>query len=134
MGRAVGASVRSLIEQKVRGQDWDKKLYADGFEFYLLSNVMNAFWNNTSSSRSIVGGRGFLRPRRAFLADLGMGFTGLALGAMLKRDARAAGAAAASGAAKAPNAWGLPDRSPKAKSVIWLFMNGGVSQIGRAHV
>ncbi len=60
--------------------------------------------------------------RRAFLADMGMGFTGLALGAMLQRDARASGAA-----------WsppdGLPHFPPKAKNVIWLFMNGGVSHM-----
>ena len=63
--------------------------------------------------------------RRTFLADLGMGFTGLVLGAMLHRD----GVARAS----APGAWAPPDgkphRPPKAKSVIWLFMNGGVSHL-----
>ena len=62
--------------------------------------------------------------RRTFLADLGLGFTGLALGAMLHRD----------GASAAPDeAWSLPDGEPhfrpKAKSVIWLFMVGGVSQM-----
>jgi hypothetical protein len=63
--------------------------------------------------------------RRAFLADLGMGFTGLVLGAMLHRDgvARAAG----------PGAWSPPDGKPhfrpRARSVIWLFMNGGVSHL-----
>ncbi|GDY21923.1 sulfatase [Verrucomicrobiota bacterium] len=62
-------------------------------------------------------------PRRAFLADLGMGFTGLALGAMLQRDARASSAAAWS----PPT--GLPHSRAKAKSVIWLFMNGGVSHM-----
>jgi uncharacterized protein (DUF1501 family) len=61
-------------------------------------------------------------PRRAFLADLGLGFTGLALGALLQRDA------AASGAAWAPPD-GRPHFPPKAKSVIWLFMNGGVSHM-----
>src|SRR5207302_5993524 len=63
--------------------------------------------------------------RRAFLADLGMGFTGLVLGAMLHRD----GVARAS----APSAWvppdGKPHLKPRAKSVIWLFMNGGVSHL-----
>ena len=44
-------------------------------------------------------------PRRAFLADLGMGFTGLVLGAMLKRD----GVARASEAAVA---YRLPDGKP----------------------
>jgi hypothetical protein len=52
------------------------------------------------------------RTRRAFLADTGMGFTGLALGAMLARQ---------SGAAASPAA--------KAKSVIWIFLCGGVSHV-----
>jgi hypothetical protein len=60
--------------------------------------------------------------RRAFLADLGMGFTGLALGAMLQRDGYAH-----EGAFTPPN--GQPHWAPKAKSVIWLFMNGGVSHM-----
>src|SRR5881275_397745 len=63
--------------------------------------------------------------RRAFLADLGMGFTGLALGAMLLRDGIAR--------ASAPATWAPPDGKPhfrpKAKSVIWLFMNGGFSHM-----
>ena len=60
--------------------------------------------------------------RRTFLSDMGMGFTGLALGAMLQRDSLAS----------APG-WhpptGMPHFPPKAKSVIWLFMNGGVSHM-----
>src|SRR5947208_6584582 len=60
--------------------------------------------------------------RRTFLADLGLGFTGLALGAMLHRDGFAS-----------PVKWappnGKPHFTPKAKSVIWLFMNGGVSHM-----
>lgn len=61
--------------------------------------------------------------RRTFLADFGLGFTGLALGAMLAND----------GILKAnePEAWQPPDGQPhfipRAKSVVWLFMNGGVS-------
>jgi hypothetical protein len=54
--------------------------------------------------------------RRAFLADMGMGFTGLVLGAMLHDEAVSRGAAP-------------PIRKAKAKSVIWLFMNGGVSHM-----
>jgi hypothetical protein len=50
-----------------------------------------------------------------------MGFTGLALAAMLQRDG-----VAKSGAWAPPT--GEPHFAPKAKSVIWLFMNGGVSQ------
>src|SRR5437773_1660690 len=61
--------------------------------------------------------------RRAFLADLGLGFTGLALGAMLHRDGYASPGAPWS----PPN--GKPHFTPKAKSVIWLFMNGGVSHL-----
>ena len=63
-----------------------------------------------------------LRSRRTFLADMGMGFTGLALGAMLQRDGYAS-----SGAWAPPT--GLPHFAPKAKNVIWLFMNGGVSHM-----
>jgi hypothetical protein len=62
-------------------------------------------------------------PRRTFLADVGMGFTGLALGAMLHR----AGFASDAGGWSPPN--GLPHFAPKAKSVIWLFMIGGVSHL-----
>src|SRR5688500_10557609 len=57
--------------------------------------------------------------RRAFLADTGMGFTGLALSAMLFRDhARAQGAA-----------FLQPHRTPTAKRVIWIFLCGGVSHL-----
>ncbi|HJQ78349.1 MAG TPA: DUF1501 domain-containing protein, partial [Lacipirellulaceae bacterium] len=62
-------------------------------------------------------------PRRAFLADLGMGFTGLALGAMLHRDGFGQDAASW----VPPN--GQPHFQPKVKSVIWLFMIGGVSHL-----
>ncbi len=58
-------------------------------------------------------------PRRAFLGDVGMGFTGIALGSMLQRDASADG--------KVPAV--QPHFAPKAKRVIWLFMTGGVSQM-----
>src|SRR5438876_11575595 len=60
--------------------------------------------------------------RRTFLADVGLGFTGLALGAMLHRDGFASEAR-----------WSPPDGKPhfppKAKSVIWVFLSGGVSQL-----
>ncbi|MBL9170771.1 MAG: DUF1501 domain-containing protein [Verrucomicrobiales bacterium] len=61
--------------------------------------------------------------RRTFLADLGMGFTGLALGAMLQRDGLVAAAPSV------PRVDGRPHFTPKAKNVIWLFMNGGVSHM-----
>jgi len=60
--------------------------------------------------------------RRSFLADLGMGFTGLALSAILHRDGYAS-----QGVWTPPD--GKPHFPPKAKSVIWLFMNGGVSHV-----
>ena len=53
--------------------------------------------------------------RRTFLSDVGMGFTGLALGSLLSDDGYAADATT-----------GL---IPKAKSVIWLFLAGGVSHM-----
>ncbi len=66
-----------------------------------------------------------MHTRRAFLADMGMGFVGLALGAMLHRD----------GIARAddPTGWtppdGRPHHTPRAKRVIWLMMRGGVSHL-----
>lgn len=51
-----------------------------------------------------------------------MGFTGLALGALLQRDARA-------DARLWSSPTGQPHFAPKAKNVIWLFMNGGVSHM-----
>src|SRR4051794_9985901 len=61
--------------------------------------------------------------RRSFLADTGMGFTGLALGAMLFRD----GVARGEPAPARPD--GKPHFPPKAKSVIWIFLCGGVSHV-----
>ncbi len=59
--------------------------------------------------------------RRTFLADTGMGFTGLALSALLFRD----------GVARADNPPpdGRPHFPPKARSVIWIFLCGGVSHV-----
>ena len=63
--------------------------------------------------------------RRTFLADVGMGFTGLALGAMLHRD----GFAQDSPHARRSAPDGAPHFAPKAKNVIWIFLSGGYSQI-----
>lgn len=63
--------------------------------------------------------------RRAFLSDVGMGFTGLALGSMLARD----GISAEPSAAAASLPTGQPAFAPKAKSVIWYFMLGGTSHV-----
>lgn len=71
-------------------------------------------------------------PRRTFLADMGMGFTGLVLGSMLQRDG-VVRAADVTGLSNTAGPWspptGLPDFPPKAKNVIWLFMIGGVSHV-----
>src|SRR5437660_6616297 len=61
--------------------------------------------------------------RRSFLADTGMGFTGLALSAMLFRD----GMVQAGPSQAAPD--GKPHFLPRAKSVIWIFLCGGVSHV-----
>lgn len=60
--------------------------------------------------------------RRSFLADSGLGFGSLALAALLHRDG-----VARDGGSTPPN--GQPHFTPKAKRVIWLFMNGGVSHM-----
>lgn len=62
-------------------------------------------------------------PRRQFLTDCGMGFTGLALSAMLQQDGFGAG----SPPSHLPS--GKPPFAPKAKSVIWFFMLGGTSHV-----
>jgi hypothetical protein len=68
--------------------------------------------------------------RRTFLADTGMGFTGLALAAMLFKDGRAKAASPHDAAA---HAWAPPDgrahHAPRAKNVIWIFLCGGVSHL-----
>ncbi len=61
--------------------------------------------------------------RRRFLADAGMGFPALALGSLLLRDGIARGESAGS----VPD--GNPHFVPKAKSVIWIFLVGGMSQM-----
>ena len=53
--------------------------------------------------------------RRDFLADFGMGFTGLAMGAMLADDVARA----------EPD--GHCHFPPRAKSIIWVFLSGGYS-------
>src|SRR5262245_14462060 len=64
--------------------------------------------------------------RRTFLSDVGMGFTGLALGAMPARD----GIARAGDGKLAQFGGGATGHFPaRAKSVIFLFMIGGVSQV-----
>ncbi|MBS0266758.1 MAG: DUF1501 domain-containing protein [Planctomycetes bacterium] len=77
--------------------------------------------NNAACGRT---GSGVSVPRRAFLSDLGMGFTGLALGAMLHRDGWGREPEPADAA---PD--GRPHHPPRAKNVIWVFLSGGVSHL-----
>jgi hypothetical protein len=60
--------------------------------------------------------------RRSFLADTGMGFTGLALGAMLARERPVRAATVDAGSADAV-------LLPRANAVIWIFLCGGVSHV-----
>jgi hypothetical protein len=64
-----------------------------------------------------------VRSRREFFTQAGSGLAGLALASMLAED-RAAGAPKAD-----PLAPRQPHHKPMAKSVIWLFMEGGPSHI-----
>ena len=73
---------------------------------------------------------GCCHPRRKFLADLGLGFTGWALGAMFQREGIVR---ANTSETTAPHIW--QPQSPtthhpaKAKSVIWIFLSGGLSHL-----
>lgn len=64
-------------------------------------------------------------PRRAFLADFGMGFTGLALSALLAGD----GVQRAAAEEPVPVEPLPPLPAPRAKSVIWIFLSGGYSHV-----
>src|SRR5437588_9094810 len=65
----------------------------------------------------------WLPSRRAFHG----GFASLALGAMLHRDGVARESVSGGGGWAPPD--GRPHFAPRAKSVIWLFMNGGMSHV-----
>lgn len=66
--------------------------------------------------------------RREFLAGAGMGFASLAFGAMLARDGVTRGAEGKRASVGAGVST-LPHFPPKAKSVIWIFLVGGMSQM-----
>ncbi len=70
-----------------------------------------------TSSHSHSNGYG----RRTFLSDVGLGFTGMALGAMLAEDGRSESPASRP---KSSNT-----KQPKIKNVIWIFLSGGVSHL-----
>src|ERR1700722_315515 len=63
--------------------------------------------------------------RREFFQRAGSGLAGIALANMLHQD----GLAATAGAPYDPLAPKKPHPGPKAKSVIWLFMEGGPSHV-----
>jgi len=63
--------------------------------------------------------------RRSFLADTGMGFTGIALSAMFFKD----GIARADSSPEWRPPDGRPHFPPRAKSVIWIFLCGGISHV-----
>lgn len=79
--------------------------------------------SNQEKRRRIPGRR---LGRRAFLADIGMGCAGLALGSLLHQEGVIR--AAENGAAPSLPG-GVLHFPPKAKSVIWLFMIGGASHL-----
>jgi hypothetical protein len=56
-----------------------------------------------------------------------MGFTGLALGAMLASDGQARAADIGAPSSSVPT--GLPHHPPRARSVIWIFLSGGYSHV-----
>src|SRR6266516_2232109 len=67
-------------------------------------------------------------PRRTFLADVGMGFAGLAFGSMFWKDGVARATTDETHPVWTPPS-GQPLFAPKAKSVIWIFLGGGYSHL-----
>src|SRR5688500_1576525 len=74
---------------------------------------------------SFTGSKSAASSRRSFLTRAGSGLGGLALMQMLDASGHLANAAPA----RNPLAPKPPHHKPKAKSVIWLFMEGGPSHI-----
>ena len=90
--------------------------------------------NDRASDRPKTAGNFCRRTRREFLWEAGAGFTGLALTGLLTVDKFFGGVAHAAPAAGAgqfanPLAPKQPHFPPQAKSVIFLFMYGGPSQV-----
>jgi hypothetical protein len=109
-----------ILRRLVTGEEW-------------MSNNTEREGNQPDNEGSCPG-----VSRRSFLADTGMGFTGLVLGSMLFRDGVAQAAPAPHPGAKkridsAPAAdeplGGKTHFPPKARSVIWIFLCGGVSHV-----
>lgn len=61
-------------------------------------------------------------PRRSFIQGFGTGLTGIALQSLLAREAH-------SSPVEGSPLDGRPQMVPKAKSVIWIFLNGGLSHL-----
>ena len=70
-----------------------------------------------------------LQTRRQFFAGPGLRFGGMALAAMLGGKLGGSSAYAAEGTRVFPPLTGMPHHKPTAKSIIYLHMNGGPSQI-----
>ncbi len=73
---------------------------------------------------SNTGAESFSRSRRSMLMNSSLGFGSLALHSLLQNDGFGAEALHGNGVPS-----GLAHLAPKAKSVIWLFMRGGVSHM-----
>ncbi len=84
----------------------------------MSKNIDNSVGGNSSGCQGIT--------RRSFLADTGMGFTGLALSSMLFRDGIAQ---ADTNAPSGTSPDGRSHFTPKAQSVIWIFLCGGLSHL-----
>src|SRR4051812_24625874 len=73
----------------------------------------------------MTGARFPLPSRRHFLQQAGLGCGSLALASLLHQD----GLAAAPGQTSPAGASQQPHFTPKVRSIIWLFMTGGPSQV-----
>src|SRR5262245_35924787 len=69
-----------------------------------------------------IGHHWQVRTRREFFTQAGSGLAALALGSMVNEDLKAAGKSD-------PLSIREPHHRPAAKSVIWLFMEGGPSHV-----
>ena len=88
---------------------------------------MKAFSSPPASASSRVkSGSEMNRGRRHFLSDMGMGFTGLALGSLLARDGFAR---TVESSVDVMTDAAIAQFATKAKSIIWYFMLGGTSHL-----
>src|SRR4051794_24225124 len=85
--------------------------------------------NHSSSDVPRPAGTFCGRTRREFLWEAGAGFTGLALTALLSQDGFFSGQALAASSPANPLIPKAPPLPARARSVIFLFMYGGPSQV-----